>query len=76
MKGGGDLIVRSDGAEESGMEVIQLPNENIDVVRGNRVVLLQIVEGNERESSREIPPKDVDGRAGVLGSIQYALLGC
>ena len=27
---------------------------------------MQIIEGDERESSREIPPKDVNGGAGVL----------
>ena len=28
---------------------------------------MQIVESNEGEGSRKIPPKDVNGRAGVLG---------
>ena len=63
---GGNLIVRSDRVEVSGMEVVELPNKEIDVVRGERVVFLQIIKGNERKSGREIPPKDMNGGAGVL----------
>ena len=37
--------------------------------RGKSVVLLQITEGDKRESGREIPPKDMNGRAGVLGGM-------
>ena len=62
-----DLIVGSDWAEVSGMEVVQLPNKKVDVVRGDKIVLLQIVESRGREGCREIPPEDVNGRARVLG---------
>ena len=67
MERGSDLIVGSDWVEASGMEVVQLPNEEINVVRGNEIVLLQIIESRGRESCREVPPKDMNGRAGVLG---------
>ena len=63
----GNLVVRGDGTEVLSVEVIQLANEEVNVVRGQSVILLQIIEGNKRESSREIPPKDMNGRAGVLG---------
>ena len=35
VKGGGDLIIGSDGAKEPGVEIVQLPNEKVDVVRGD-----------------------------------------
>ena len=66
-KGGGNLIVGSDRAEVPGMEVVELPNKEIDVVRGEGVVLLEIIQSNERESGWKIPPKNMDGWARVLG---------
>ena len=59
-------IVWGDGSEVSGVEVIQLANKKVDVVRGEGIVLLQIVESDERESSRKIPPKNMNGGARVL----------
>ena len=67
----GDLIVGSDRAKVPGVEVVELPNEKIDVVRGERVVLLEIIKDDERKSGWEIPPKDVDGRARVLRRANY-----
>ena len=64
---GGNLVVGGDGTIEPGVEIVQLPNAKIDVVKEDGVVLLQVIEGDKGKSSREIPPKDVDGRAGVLG---------
>ena len=66
-KGGSDLVVGSDGAEVPRMEIVQLPNEEVDVVRGECVVLLEIVKSDEGKSSWEIPPKDVERRTRVLG---------
>ena len=66
-EGRGHPIVRGDGSEVLVVEVVQLTNKKVDVVRGECVVLLQIIESDERESSREIPPKNMKGRAGVLG---------
>ena len=43
-----------------------MPNEKVDVVRGDRVVLLQIVKGKRGESCREVPTEDVDRGARVL----------
>ena len=43
VKGGSDLVVGGDWAEVPCVEVVDLPNEMIDVVRRKRVVLLQIV---------------------------------
>ena len=34
MKRGGHLIVRGDGTEIAGVEIVQLPNEKVDGVRG------------------------------------------
>ena len=65
-KGGGHPIVWGNGSEVPGMEVVQLANEKVDVVRGERIVLLQIVESDERESSRKVPPKNMNGGARVL----------
>ena len=44
---GGDSVVGGDGAEVPSMEIVQLPNKEIDVVRGECVVLLKIIESNE-----------------------------
>ena len=66
-KGRGHPIVWGDGSEVSGMEVVQLANEKIDVVRGKRIVLLQIIESDKGESGWKIPPKNMNGGAGVLG---------
>ena len=66
-KGGSDLVVGGDWAEVPCVEVVDLPNEMIDVVRRKRVVLLQIIEGNEGESGWKVPPMDMNGRTGVLG---------
>ena len=66
-EGRSHLIVWGDGSEVPGVEVVQLANEKIDVVRGERIVLLQIVECDEGKSSRKIPPKDMNGGTGVLG---------
>ena len=60
------MIVRGDGPKVASVEVVELSNENVDVVRRERIVLLQIVESDEGESSRKIPPKDMDGGARVL----------
>ena len=65
-KGRSHPIVWGDGSEVSGVEVVQLANKKVDVVRGERIVLLQIVESDERKGSRKIPPKDVNGGARVL----------
>ena len=65
-KRGSDSVVRGDGPKVASMEVVQLANKKIDVVRGEGIVLLQIIKRNEREGSREIPPKDMNGGAGVL----------
>ena len=65
-KGRGHPIVWGDGSEVSGMEVVQLTNEKIDVVRGKRIVLLQIIESDKGESGRKIPPKNMNRGAGVL----------
>ena len=66
-KGRGNLIVRSDRAEVPGVEVVELPNKEIDVVRGEGVVLLEIIEGDKRKSGWEVPPKNMNGGTGVLG---------
>ena len=63
----GDLIVGGDWTEVPSVEVVQLSNKKVNVIRGKSVVLLQIIKGNNGESSREVPPKDVNRRAGVLG---------
>ena len=65
-EGGSHPIVWGDGSEVSGVEVVQLANKKVDVVRGEGIVLLQIVESDERESSGEIPPKNMNGGARVL----------
>ena len=65
-KGESHPIVWGDGSEVPGMEVVQLANEKVNVVRRERIVLLQIVESDEGESSRKIPPKDMNGGARVL----------
>ena len=62
-------IVRGDRSEVSSVEIVQLPNEKVDVVRGEGVVFLQVVESNEGKSGRKIPPKDVNRRARVLGGV-------
>ena len=66
-KGGSDLIVGGDGTEIPSMEIVQLPNKEIDVVRGECVVLLKIVKSDEGESSQEVPPKNMKRGARVLG---------
>ena len=66
-KRGGDSVVGSDGAEVPCMEIVQLPNEEVDVVRGECIVLLEIVKSNEGKSSWEVPPKDVERRTRVVG---------
>ena len=65
-KGRSHPIVWGDGSEVSGVEVVQLANKKVNVVRGERIVLLQIVESDEGKGSRKIPPKDVNGGARVL----------
>ena len=66
-KGRGHSVVRGDGSKALGVEVVQLANKKVDVVRGESVVLLQIIEGNEGEGGREIPPKNMKRGARVLG---------
>ena len=66
-KGRGHPIIRGDRSEVSGVEVVQLANKKVNVVRGEQVVFLQIVESNKGKGSREIPPKNVKRRARVLG---------
>ena len=63
----GDLVVWSDGTKVVGVEVVQLPNKEVNVVWRYQVVLLKIIQSDERKSHREIPPEDVNGRARVLG---------
>ena len=65
-KGRGHPIVGGDGSEVPGVKVVQLANEKINVVRGEGVVFLQIIKRDEGEGSWKIPPKDVNGGAGVL----------
>ena len=48
MKGRSHSIVGSDGPKVAGVEVIELSNKKVDVVRGERVVLLQIIERGYR----------------------------
>ena len=74
-KGGSNLVVGGNGAKVAGVEVVQLPNKEVNVVRGEGVVLLQIIEGNKREGSRKIPPKDMNGRARVLGRVNDVYYG-
>ena len=66
-KGGGHSIVGSDRSEITGVEIVELANKKVDVVRGELIVLLQIIESDDWESGREIPPEDVNRGAGVLG---------
>ena len=66
LKGRGHPIVGGDGSEVPGVEVVQLTNKKIDIVRGEGVVLLQIIKRDKREGSRKILPKDMNGGAGVL----------
>ena len=49
-KGRGDSIVRGDGPKIASVEVVELANEKVNVVRGERVVLLKIVESDEGKS--------------------------
>ena len=65
-EGRGDLVVGSDRPKVAGVEIVQLPNKKVYVVRGEGIVLLQIIKNIEGESSRKIPPKDMNRRAGVL----------
>ena len=65
-KGRSDLVVGGDRAEVPGMEVIQLPNKKVDIVRGDQVILLQIIKGRRGEGCRKIPPENVDRGARVL----------
>ena len=65
-KGRSHPIVWGDGSEVSSVEVVQLANKKVDVVRRERIVLLQIVESDEGKGSREVPPKDMNGGARVL----------
>ena len=66
-KGGGDSIVGGDRPEVPRMKVVELANKKINVVRRERIVLLKIIESDEGEGGRKIPPKDMNGRTGVLG---------
>ena len=66
-KGGSDLIVGGDGTEIPGVEIVQLPNKEVDVVRGECVVLLKIVESDEGKSIWEVPPTNMKRRTRVLG---------
>ena len=65
-KGRGNLVAGGDGSKVVSVEVVELSNEKINVVRGEGVVLLQVIESDEGKSSRKIPPKDMNGGAGVL----------
>ena len=66
MKGRGHLIIRGDWSKVSGVEIIQLPNKKVDIVRREVVVFLQVVKSNKGKSSGKIPPKDVNRETGVL----------
>ena len=63
----GHLVVWSDGPKVTSVKIVELTNKKIDVVRGELIVLLQIIESDDGESGREVPPEDVNRRAGVLG---------
>ena len=63
----GHSVVWSDRPEVAGMKIVKLANKEIDVVRGELVVLLQVIESDDWKSGWKIPPKDVNRRAGVLG---------
>ena len=63
----GHSVVWSDRPEVTGVEIVELANEKIDIVRGELVVLLQMIESDDWESGREIPPEDMNQGAGVLG---------
>ena len=66
-KRGSNLVIGRNGTKVMDVEIIQLPNKKVDVVWGNRIVLLEVIEGNKRKGSRKIPPEDVNGGARVLG---------
>ena len=68
-KGRGHSVVWSDGPEVAGMEIVELTNKKVDVVRGELIVLLQIIESDDWESGREIPPENVNRRTRVLGRV-------
>ena len=48
------------------MEIVQLPNKEINIVRGECVILLKIVESNEGKSGWKVPPKNMERRARIL----------
>ena len=66
-KRGGDSVVRGDGPKVASMEVVELTNKKVNVVRREGVVLLKIVESNEGKSVWKVPPKNMNGRTRVLG---------
>ena len=66
-KGRSDLVVGGDRTEVPGVEIIKLPNKEVDIVRGESVVFLKIVESDKRKSSGEVPPENMNRGAGVLG---------
>ena len=66
MRRRGDSVVGSDGTKVLGMEIVQLPNKEVNIFWRDRVILLKVIKSNEGEGSRKIPPENVNGRAGVL----------
>ena len=66
-KRGGDSVVGGDRPKVASMEVVELTNKKVNVVRRQGVVLLEIVESDKGESGWEVPPKDMNRRARVLG---------
>ena len=66
-KGRGDSIVRGYGPKVASVEVVELTNKKVNVVRREGIVLLKIVESDEGESGWKVPPKNVNGGARVLG---------
>ena len=64
---GSHPIVGGDGSKVAGVEIVQLTNEKVNVVRRKGIVLLKVIKSDERESGWEIPPKNMNGGARVLG---------
>ena len=63
----GHSVVWSDRPKVAGVKIVELANKEVDVVRGELVVLLQVIESDDWKSGWKIPPKNVNRRAGVLG---------
>ena len=66
-EGRGDSIVGGDRPKVAIMEIVELTNEKVNVVRGEGIVLVEVVESDEGKSGWKVPPKNMNGRTGVLG---------